>query len=96
MQSRKLVRAVPLTGLKYERITLTLTVLNQAKNIFFLVLGRRKAEIVKNVLERKIENYQLLTLIRLTGSYGLFLTEKRPLYLKFQKNNSGENYLFEF
>ena len=53
MQSRKLVGTLYPNGFKHERITLTLAVLNQAKNIFFLVLGREKSEIVKNVLERK-------------------------------------------
>jgi len=39
MQSRKLVCAVHLKGFKHKKITLALTILNQAKNIFFVVMG---------------------------------------------------------
>jgi len=38
---------------KFERITLSLAVLNNAKRIVFLVLGKDKAEIVKKVVQEK-------------------------------------------
>lgn len=42
--------SVELPPIKNKRITLTLPVLNHARNIIFLVLGTAKAEIVKNTL----------------------------------------------
>ena len=48
-----LVHAVRLSRLHTMRMTLTIPVLNQAKNIFFLVLGKQKSKIIKVLLEQK-------------------------------------------
>ncbi len=53
MHSQGIVHSINLNRLKHARITLTLPVLNQAKNIYFVVLGREKAKIVKTVVEGK-------------------------------------------
>ena len=38
---------------KHKRITLTFPVINNAKNIIFLVAGSNKAKVVKEILEEK-------------------------------------------
>lgn len=48
---KRLVVPVSSPRLKHERISLTLTVLNHARHVIFIVLGSRKAEIVRQVLE---------------------------------------------
>ncbi|HKK83767.1 MAG TPA: 6-phosphogluconolactonase [Atribacterota bacterium] len=85
MQSRKLVRAVDLTGFKHERITLALTVLNQAKNIFFLVLRKGKAEIIKNVLERKNRELPATHIDPPNGKLWFVLDREAASLLNFSK-----------
>lgn len=50
-EKRRLVAAVAPGMEKHNRITLTLPVLNKAKNVIFLVTGREKAEILRDVLQ---------------------------------------------
>ena len=47
--------AIPVTAEKFlgERITLTLPVINNASEIIFLVSGRAKAEVMKEIIENK-------------------------------------------
>ena len=49
----RLVTAVRPEGVPQERITLTLPVLNSARNVFFLATGRRKAEIIAAIRDGK-------------------------------------------
>lgn len=46
---------VSLNYLKHERISLTLSVINNAKKIVVMVIGRSKAQVIKNILEGKSE-----------------------------------------
>jgi 6-phosphogluconolactonase len=47
--------AIPVTTNKfpYERITLTLPVINNARNIMFLVSGMNKAKVIKQIVEKE-------------------------------------------
>ena len=47
----RLVAAAAPGGKKHDRITLTLPVLNKAKNVIFLVTGKEKAEVLRDVLQ---------------------------------------------
>jgi 6-phosphogluconolactonase len=47
--------AAPLNKTGNERITITFPVINNAENIMFLVTGRRKAKIVKEVIDGKCD-----------------------------------------
>ncbi len=49
----RIVLPVSLPHLKEERISLTLSVINNARYIFFLAQGKKKASIIKKVMEEK-------------------------------------------
>ena len=50
-ETTNLVAMVPLGGEKHDRITLTMPVLNQGKNVIFYVSGRNKSGVLKKVIE---------------------------------------------
>ena len=49
-EKNRLANPVSLKSLEHERVTLTLPVLNNARNIIFLVTGENKAEIVREII----------------------------------------------
>ncbi len=51
-EKKRLVTAVSPGGKKHDRITLTLPVLNGARNVIFLVTGREKAKVLKAILQK--------------------------------------------
>ncbi len=51
----RLTMPVSVNHLKYDRISMTLSVINNARNVFFLVTGGQKAEIIRDILERGID-----------------------------------------
>jgi 6-phosphogluconolactonase len=52
-ESRRLAVPVSLDRLRNKRISITLPVINNAKNIIFLVSGYDKAQVIKEILEEK-------------------------------------------
>jgi 6-phosphogluconolactonase len=50
---KRLVRAVEPAGARVARVTLTLPVINGARNVFFLVTGETKARTVRRVVEEQ-------------------------------------------
>lgn len=50
---KQLAVAVILDQARHDRITLTLPVINSAKNIIFLAQGREKAMIIKGIIEKR-------------------------------------------
>ncbi len=52
-ENERLTIAVSLNRLKNKRISLTLPVINNAKNIIFLVAGENKAKVLKEIIERE-------------------------------------------
>ena len=51
----RLVLPVSLPHLKYERISLTLPVINNARNVIALVIGASKADILAEIVERNLQ-----------------------------------------
>ncbi|MBW2646472.1 MAG: 6-phosphogluconolactonase [Deltaproteobacteria bacterium] len=74
-EKNRLVIAVKSEKLSNERISLSLHVINRARNIIFLVSGKKKARIIKTILE---ENDDSLPAVRVKPSKGslLFLLDK--------------------
>ena len=50
-EKHRLANPVSLKSIEHERVTLTLPVLNNARNIIFLVTGESKTEIVKEIID---------------------------------------------
>lgn len=63
MEKRRLAISVALKRLKNRRISLTLPVINNARNVIFLVSGENKAEVIKKILE---EGDRMLPAARVT------------------------------
>jgi len=55
LEQERLVRSVKQDKLKNERLTLTLPVINNSQNIFFLVTGENKAQVMKKILDENAE-----------------------------------------
>ncbi len=53
-ERRHLACAVYMDSIQHNRITLTLPVINNAKNIIFLASGRKKADVIRKVLKEKL------------------------------------------
>ncbi len=48
--------AVQASYIKYERVSITIPVINNARNVYFLVRGREKAEILRDILKNGNSN----------------------------------------
>ena len=59
----------------HDRITMTFPLINRADNIFFMIIGENKAEIVKKVLENKKNMFPANQVAPVNGSC-LFLLDK--------------------
>lgn len=54
---KRLAVNVRIDGIKHERISLTLAVINNASNVVFIVTGKNKASIVKRVVEERDQGF---------------------------------------
>jgi len=52
LEEKHLAISVRADHLRHQRITLTLPVINNAKNVIFVVTGKNKAEVIKEVIEK--------------------------------------------
>jgi len=84
----RLAVAVQSRKTQHRRITLTLPVLNSARNIVFLVSGKRKASIMKKVLMLRVKSLPASLINPDHGKY-LFLTDKAAS--TYILNNSAMN-----
>jgi 6-phosphogluconolactonase len=96
-ENKHLAVAVTPEQAKYNRVTLTLPVINNAKNVIFLARGREKAMIIKKVIEEK--NVSLpATLVKPEKGRLVFLLDSEAVSLlrgKFQ-NKQGTGSIMKF
>lgn len=72
---RRLVRAVILDEKRHDRITLSLPVINNARMVVFLVSGKAKAEVFRDVVEKRDSRFPA-SLIKPGKGGLLFLADK--------------------
>ena len=60
---------------KHDRITLTLPVINRAKNIMFLVSGKEKAEVFRKIVQKEDQNFPA-SLVRHEIGRTVFVVDK--------------------
>jgi 6-phosphogluconolactonase len=82
IEKNRLVASVNDHKHKYPRITLTLTVINKAKNIVFLISGRQKAAIAKKVIKDKDGSLPASHIEQGKGNLFFLLDEDAGLLLK--------------
>jgi len=75
-ETERLVLAVVTKGFPRERISLTLPVINNARSVVFLVIGKNKAPVIKEILEK---NNSLLpaALVRPMNGTLIFILDQR-------------------
>ncbi|MEO6454826.1 MAG: 6-phosphogluconolactonase [Ginsengibacter sp.] len=76
------VNAVYLEDQKMYRISLMPSIVNKAASVIFLVTGREKAEVLKNVLEDSSNQYPAQLIKPLNGNLHWFLDEEAAIELK--------------
>jgi 6-phosphogluconolactonase len=86
-ETNRIAVAVHLDISRHDRITLTLPVINRARNIIFLVLGESKAEITREILENPQSS---LPASRVQPDNGrlFFLLDKAASLLLSEKNST--------
>jgi len=84
LETSHLSLAVHLDASQHDRVTLTLPVINRARNIAFLVLGQNKARIVKKVLE-KPRNKLPASMVRPFNGRVFYLLDKSAGSLLLQR-----------
>ena len=87
-ENRRLVVPVSLDRLENKRISITLPVINNAKNIIFLVSGYDKAQVMKEILEEK---NMMLPASRVNPEKGkvFFLMDEKAASLLSPRYNVG-------
>lgn len=70
--------AVPVIPQKafHERISLTLPVINNARNIMFLVMGNNKAEIISDVIDKQLPELPAVKVMSLNGETLFFIDDE--------------------
>lgn len=80
-ESKKLAIPVYVEKLKSWRVTLTIPVLNNAHSIVFLITGKNKTDVLKEILDKKSEKYPV----------GLIKPKNGSLTWLVDKDAAGEN-----
>lgn len=89
LEKQRLVKEVVAEGVNYERITMTLPVINNARNAMFVVTGENKAKVVREILEDKNTNFPA-SLVKPKGGGLLFLLDSKAGSLLEQRVKSKE------
>ena len=79
---KKLAVAVRRDDIKHPRISLTLTVINNAANVVFIVTGKNKAAIVKRVAEERDQGFPASRVEPLNGTLTFVLDSAAASMLK--------------
>lgn len=74
-ETKKIVASVKNKNINHKRITLTYPIINNTKNIIFLVTGEKKAHIIKKIIENKNKNYPASRINPINGNL-LFLLDE--------------------
>lgn len=80
LEEERLVVATDFPLVKYKRITLTLPVINNAKNIIFLVSGKRKALVLKKIIKEAAALPAALVKGK-NGNVSFYIDNEAALYL---------------
>jgi 6-phosphogluconolactonase len=84
-ETGRLTAAVQLHTVPYNRITLTLPVINNARNIIFLISGRNKALAMKSILKRKMHSVPASLVMPRSGRVSYVLDSEAGSFLKRPK-----------
>jgi 6-phosphogluconolactonase len=85
-----LARAVFLDDMRHHRITLTLPVLNNARNSIFLATGKEKTDILRRILSERDESLPA-TLVKPKGNLLFFLDSEAAAGLESQGPGEGDH-----
>jgi 6-phosphogluconolactonase len=89
-ETSRLAAAVNLDVSKYDRISMTLPLINRADNVVFLILGQSKSLIIRRILEES-ECGLPASLVRPIGGRLFFFLDREASQLLSNKNVSSEN-----
>lgn len=91
-EKQHLTAAVYHKGIRYQRITFTLTVINNAYNIIFLVAGSNKSKAVKQILEENCPHLPASLVRPERGNLFFFLDREAASLLRDFPAEAGGGY----